>query len=68
MRQMDKAAIRAALPWDRLIEALAEMFRQGCEAPLRHRHGWGDGPLSMPAIYCPMPQPASHLPCWMAAN
>jgi ornithine cyclodeaminase len=43
MRQMDKAAIRAALPWDRLIEALAEMFRQGCEAPLRHRHGWGDG-------------------------
>ncbi|MFO0197581.1 MAG: ornithine cyclodeaminase family protein, partial [Alphaproteobacteria bacterium] len=43
MRQMDKAAIRAALPWDRLIEALAEMFRQGCEAPLRHRHGWADG-------------------------
>ena len=43
MRQMDKAAIRAALPWDRLIEALAEMFREGCEAPLRHRHGWGDG-------------------------
>jgi ornithine cyclodeaminase len=43
MRQMDKAAIRAALPWDRLIEALAEMFREGCEAPLRHRHGWADG-------------------------
>ena len=43
MRQMDKAAIRAALPWDRLIEALAEMFRQGCEAPLRHRHSWADG-------------------------
>ena len=43
MRQMDKAAIRAALPWDRLIEALAEMFREGCEAPLRHRHGWDDG-------------------------
>ena len=43
MRQMDKAAIRAALPWDRLIEALAAMFREGCEAPLRHRHGWADG-------------------------
>jgi len=43
MRQMDKAAIRAALPWGRLIEALAEMFREGCEAPLRHRHGWADG-------------------------
>ena len=43
MRQMDKAAIRAALPWDRLIEALAAMFREGCEAPLRHRHAWADG-------------------------
>ena len=43
MRQMDKVAIRAALPWDRLIEALAAMFREGCEAPLRHRHAWADG-------------------------
>lgn len=38
MLQLDRAAIRAALPWDALIEALAGMFREGCEAPLRHRH------------------------------
>ncbi|MBR0681412.1 ornithine cyclodeaminase family protein [Roseomonas eburnea] len=38
MLQLDRDAIRAALPWDGLIEALAGMFREGCEAPLRHRH------------------------------
>lgn len=38
MLQLDRDAIRAALPWDALIEALAAMFREGCEAPLRHRH------------------------------
>lgn len=38
MLHLDRAALRAALPWDRLIEALAAMFRTGCEAPLRHRH------------------------------
>ncbi|MCX7371443.1 MAG: ornithine cyclodeaminase family protein [Alphaproteobacteria bacterium] len=35
---MDRAAVAAALPWDALLEALAVMFRHGCEAPLRHRH------------------------------
>ncbi len=38
MLQLDRDAVRAALPWDALIEALAAMFREGCEAPLRHRH------------------------------
>ncbi|MCX7374784.1 MAG: ornithine cyclodeaminase family protein, partial [Alphaproteobacteria bacterium] len=38
MLQMDRAAVAAALPWDALLEALAAMFRRGCEAPLRHRH------------------------------
>lgn len=38
MLQLDRDALRAALPWDALIEALAAMFREGCEAPLRHRH------------------------------
>lgn len=38
MLQLDRAALRAALPWEALIEALAAMFREGCEAPLRHRH------------------------------
>ncbi len=28
----------AALPFDTLIQALAKMFREGCEVPLRHNH------------------------------
>jgi ornithine cyclodeaminase len=43
MIHLDRAALRAALPWDALIEALAAMFREGCEAPLRHRHAMPDG-------------------------
>lgn len=38
MLHLDRAALREALPWDALVEALAAMFREGCEAPLRHRH------------------------------
>ncbi|MCX7932156.1 MAG: ornithine cyclodeaminase family protein [Rhodovarius sp.] len=38
MLHLDQAAVAAALPWHDLIEALAEMFRTGCSAPLRHRH------------------------------
>ncbi|WP_211880471.1 bifunctional Delta(1)-pyrroline-2-carboxylate/Delta(1)-piperideine-2-carboxylate reductase [Plastoroseomonas hellenica] len=35
---LDAAAIAARLPWPALVEALAAMFREGCAAPLRHRH------------------------------
>jgi ornithine cyclodeaminase len=35
---LDAAAIAARLPWPALIDALAAMFRDGCAAPLRHRH------------------------------
>ena len=38
MRMIDAAALRAALPWSALEQALARMFREGCRAPLRHRH------------------------------
>ncbi len=38
MLQLDQAALRRALPWDDLVAALDAMFREGCEAPLRHRH------------------------------
>ena len=38
MLHLDRAALREALPWDALVDALATMFRDGCEAPLRHRH------------------------------
>lgn len=51
-----RAAVAAALPWPALIEALAAMFRQGCEAPLRHRHAVGeDGTLLL-------------MPAWQAAG
>jgi ornithine cyclodeaminase len=55
MRFVNAEAVRAALPWGALEGALAAMFRQGCEAPLRHRHALpkgedGDGMLLlMPA-------------------
>ena len=52
MRQLDAAAVAAALAWPALVEALAAMFREGCEAPLRHRHPLPDGGslLLMPAV------------------
>ncbi|WP_027283639.1 bifunctional Delta(1)-pyrroline-2-carboxylate/Delta(1)-piperideine-2-carboxylate reductase [Rubritepida flocculans] len=52
MRQMDRRAVAAALPWGRLVEALRAVFAEGCEAPLRHRHPLPEGGtlLLMPAI------------------
>jgi alanine dehydrogenase len=38
MRIIGAEALRAALPWPALEDALAAMFRRGCAAPLRHRH------------------------------
>ncbi|WP_431303527.1 ornithine cyclodeaminase family protein [Sediminicoccus sp. BL-A-41-H5] len=38
MLHLDKTEIAARLPWPALIEALREIFRTGCEAPLRHAH------------------------------
>lgn len=48
---LDAARVAAALPWPALGDALAAMFRAGCEAPLRHRHALGDSGtlLLMPA-------------------
>jgi len=39
MRFVNAEAVRQALPWAALEGALEAMFRQGCEAPLRHTHG-----------------------------
>ncbi len=38
MRMIEAAELRRRLPWPALVQALAAMFRHGCEAPLRHRH------------------------------
>jgi ornithine cyclodeaminase len=59
MRIVGAEELRRALPWEALEQALAAMFRTGCEAPLRHRH--------------PLPQPAGVpegmlllMPAWQA--
>jgi ornithine cyclodeaminase len=51
MRQLDKSAVVAALPWDGLHAALRAMFAAGCTAPLRHVHPMPEGGtlLLMPA-------------------
>jgi ornithine cyclodeaminase/alanine dehydrogenase-like protein (mu-crystallin family) len=38
MKIFDAAATAAALPFDRLVPALQEMFARGCEVPPRHVH------------------------------
>lgn len=38
MRNFDAAAVRAALPFPVVIEALRAMFATGCQVPLRHTH------------------------------
>ena len=38
MQIFDANATRSALPFGALIEALRELFIQGCEVPLRHTH------------------------------
>jgi ornithine cyclodeaminase len=38
MKTFDSASTLAALPFERLIPALEQMFITGCEVPLRHTH------------------------------
>lgn len=38
MRQFDAAAVERLLDDAQLIDAIAELFRDGCEVPLRHHH------------------------------
>lgn len=41
MRVMNDIETAAALPYKALVEALREMFRAGCEMPVRHHHTMG---------------------------
>jgi len=43
VRFLDASEIRESLPWDLLIDALAETFRDGCVSPERHHHDMTDG-------------------------
>lgn len=38
MRTFSAAEVARALPYAKLVDAIAAMFRSGCEAPLRHHH------------------------------
>ncbi len=59
MRIIEAAALHEALPWAGLEAALERIFREGCAAPLRHRHPLpgGEAPegmlLLMPAWELP---------------
>ena len=46
MKIIDAAATRAALPFERLIPALRELFASGCAVPPRHVHQIADGDRS----------------------
>ena len=50
---LDHAAVDALLPWGALTEALGDMFRQGCEAPLRHAHAWQEAQASNTLLLMP---------------
>jgi ornithine cyclodeaminase/alanine dehydrogenase-like protein (mu-crystallin family) len=38
MRVIGASEVHAALDWEQLIEALRQMFRNGCTVPMRHHH------------------------------
>ena len=51
LRHLDAAAVRSALPWPALVNALRQAFVAGCEVPPRHAHAIGQAgtALLMPA-------------------
>jgi ornithine cyclodeaminase len=58
---LDAAATEAALPFDRLIPALRELFVSGCEVPQRHTHTLqsGEGP-ALTSLLMPAWQPGGY--------
>ena len=58
MRLIDAQATGSALPFDRLIPALREMFIAGCEVPRRHVHELQPGdPQGVTSLLMPAWQP-----------
>jgi ornithine cyclodeaminase len=57
MKIIDTESTRRALPFDRLIPALREMFVAGCEVPLRHTH-------ALQAATDTSPQTVLIMPAW----
>ena len=54
MKVYSAADVVAALPYDRLVEGLREVFREGAEVPLRHKHHI-ENPSGSDAIFALMP-------------
>lgn len=55
---LNEAETRAALPWQPLIDGIGDMFRTGCEMPVRHHHnvavpGEVDGTLLLMPAWTP---------------
>ncbi|WP_438279513.1 ornithine cyclodeaminase family protein [Pseudomonas alabamensis] len=63
MRVLSQAQTVQYLPFDRLIPALEEAFRQGCEVPLRHNHSICGGKADEDGILLLMPawQPGKRI-------
>ncbi len=58
MRVFSADVTAAALPWVDLIDGISQMFKQGCEMPLRHHHsfavpGEDDGTLLLMPAWLP---------------
>lgn len=65
MHHFDRDTTRLALPFDRLIPALRDLFVAGCEVPLRHTHslpGAGDpGGTANTVLIMPAWQPGKFM-------
>ena len=63
MRFIDTRATRDALPFDRLIPALRDLFVAGCEVPVRHTHTLLDaqGGTAGTLLIMPAWQPGAYL-------
>ncbi len=63
MKFIDTENTRRALPFERLIPALRDMFTAGCEVPLRHTHTLHPPEASSPRTVLIMPawQPGRYL-------
>ena len=63
MRVIGASEVHAALDWEQLIEALRQMFRNGCTVPVRHHHTIpvGGGELDATLLLMPAWQTGKHI-------
>lgn len=61
MRIIDAARVHAALDYAPLVDRLEAMFRQGCEAPVRHHHTVRTRGADATLLLMPAWQPGRHI-------